>query len=127
MKQFTFRKEERLHFDKEFRRIFKKGIALRNSGILMFAYKRNEPAESKIKNTRLGLVISRKAGRAVDRNRLKRQLREIFRLNKHTLKQDFDIVFMAKEKLASFKYDRLQNIVFNLWQRAKVLEQQGTL
>jgi len=123
MKQFTFRKEERLHFDKEFRRIFKKGRALRNSGFTMFAYKRSELSESSIKNARLGLVLSRKVGMAVDRNRIKRQLREIFRLNKHTLRQDFDIVFMAREKLAPFKYDKLQGIVFNLWERAKVLKQ----
>jgi len=45
---------------------------------------------------RLGLVVSRKVGGAVKRNRAKRLLRETFRLNRHRLQPPVDIVAIVK-------------------------------
>lgn len=45
---------------------------------------------------RLGLTVSRKVGGAVQRNRVKRILREIFRLNQHRLGPGTDLSIIAK-------------------------------
>ncbi len=55
---------------------------------------------------RLGLIVSRRVGNAVIRNRVKRQLREAFRLSQHDLPTGYDLVVSvrAHEPLTSDAY-----------------------
>jgi len=46
--------------------------------------------------TRLGITVSRKVGNAVRRNKLKRRIREFYRLHKSYFPRGFDIVIAAK-------------------------------
>lgn len=46
---------------------------------------------------RLGMIIKKEVGRATLRNRIKRYLREFFRLNKHKIDGPLDIVIMVKK------------------------------
>ena len=48
---------------------------------------------------RLGLVVGRKVGGAVSRNRIKRLVREFFRLNKGKMPESSDLIVLAKEKI----------------------------
>lgn len=48
---------------------------------------------------RLGLTVSRKVGRAVRRNRVRRVLREFFRLHQAEIGRPFDIVVVPKRNL----------------------------
>jgi ribonuclease P protein component len=45
---------------------------------------------------RLGLVVSRRLGGAVVRNRIKRRLREAFRTNRHDLPGDLDVICIPR-------------------------------
>lgn len=47
-------------------------------------------------HNRLGVVISRRTGPATTRNRVKRLIREAFRLNQHTLPRGLDIICIAR-------------------------------
>lgn len=46
---------------------------------------------------RLGIIIKKELGRATLRNRIKRYLREFFRLNKHKIEGPLDIVILVKK------------------------------
>jgi ribonuclease P protein component len=48
---------------------------------------------------RLGLVVGRKVGGAVSRNRIKRLIREFFRLNKEKMPESSDLIVLAKENI----------------------------
>lgn len=66
-------------------------------------------APNNLANSRLGLVVSKKIDkRAVVRNRIKRKLREIFRLSFKEFKGTFDIVIVARQNADSCSYAELE-------------------
>jgi ribonuclease P protein component len=50
--------------------------------------------------TRLGITVTRKIGNAVERNRIKRLVREVFRLHRVRLPEGLDLVWVAKQQAA---------------------------
>lgn len=82
----SFRPGERLRRKGDFTAVFSRGARLSASGVILL-YLRNDLGFS-----RLGLAVSRKVGKAVRRNRLRRLIREGFRLTKHRLPRAVDVV-----------------------------------
>ncbi len=56
---------------------------------------------------RLGLVVGRRVGQAVLRNRIKRLIREFFRLNKGRIPESSDLIVLAKEKIKIRGYQEI--------------------
>ncbi|RLA94503.1 MAG: ribonuclease P protein component, partial [Deltaproteobacteria bacterium] len=56
---------------------------------------------------RLGISVSKKVGGAVKRNRVKRLVREFFRLNKDQLPESKDFLFVAKPGSIELNYSTL--------------------
>ena len=54
---------------------------------------------------RLGIAVTKKVGKAVTRNHLKRLIREVFRLNQLRFGEDVDIVVVAKKGIEARHYD----------------------
>lgn len=94
MGAFRFRKEHRLTRRAQY-------LALRQAGRrvdtpLFFA----TFAQGAGPDARLGITVTRKVGGAVVRNRIKRRVREYFRLNRHRLDVPHDINVIAKKRAA---------------------------
>lgn len=88
-RDFGFTKEDRIRTPKEFSQVFRQGRR-RKGATLEFIWK---PGDGD--RTRLGLVVSRKSGGAVKRNRIKRLTREVFRRNRHRFPRPIDLVIRA--------------------------------
>lgn len=74
-----------------------------------------------LKHPRLGLVIGKKNIRlAVQRNRIKRHLRESFRLQQHNL-PNVDVIVLARNQLDQLSDDRLQALLYKQWSRLSEL------
>ena len=53
-------------------------------------------ARGRLPTPRLGLVVSKKVGRSPQRNRVKRLVREWFRVSRHRLDDPWDLVVIAR-------------------------------
>jgi len=89
---FRFPAALRLKRTEEFQRVYDQGRRLGDANLLLFALPRSTGL------TRAGFSVSRKHGNAVRRNRLKRLLREAFRLNRRQLPTGFDFVLVPRQK-----------------------------
>ncbi|MGB0662669.1 MAG: ribonuclease P protein component [Pontibacterium sp.] len=75
---------------------------------------------------RIGFVVSKKNVRlAVQRNRVKRIIRENFRLNQHKLPA-VDIVVLARRGLGELENDALHNLCGRSWSRLRKKSKQRT-
>ncbi len=87
---FAFEKADRIRKRSEFTDLSANGRAVRSRLFVVVA------APSGSGRSRLGLTVSRKVGNAVERNRIKRLVREYFRLNRHLLGKPLDINVIAR-------------------------------
>jgi ribonuclease P protein component len=120
-KVLTFSKNKRLLSNTEFRRIFKAGKRL-SLPVLTLIYRVREQL-SEPKPAKLGLSVSRKVGKAHDRNLLKRRLREIFRIHQREIFENFEIVLIPRKETCELSYFDLENSVLKLFSRGKLIKE----
>ena len=93
----------------EFRRIYRKGKSAVSPQLVIYC-QRNRRGHS-----RLGVSVSTKLGCAVVRNRVRRRIREIYRLNKAKMLPGYDLIVVARVRAVETDYQKLD--------RAYLLEQ----
>ena len=88
----------RLSRSAEFERVYRQGRSVGNRFLVLYSFPRSsagEPADG----TRLGVSVSRKVGGAVERNKVKRLLREAFVTLAERLPDDQDVVVVARPEV----------------------------
>lgn len=70
---------------------------------------------------KLGLIVSRKVGKAVVRNRVKRYLREFFRTHRHRMLDDCQLVIIARPACAALEFEQCAAAVRQLLEQRHVL------
>jgi len=67
--------------------------------------------------SRLGVTVTKKVGGAVTRNRIKRLVREFFRLKRHSLSAHWDINIIAKKQAADISFEQTMKSLQNIFDR----------
>jgi ribonuclease P protein component len=99
-----------------FRRAYNRGKTAADSRLALYVRRNGR------KTNRLGLTVSTKLGCAVVRNRVRRRLREIYRLNEGSLSAGFDVVVVARVRAASSDYHQLEKSFLRLADKLGLLK-----
>lgn len=96
-----------------FRRLYAtKGFA--NSLMVLYARK------NRLGVNRVGVTVSKKLGHAVVRNRVRRRLREVYRLNESAFQPGWDIVVVARGRAVGASFADLTGAYLSLARKAAI-------
>ncbi len=99
----------------EFRLLYRKGASAVGSGMVLYCRK------NRLGHNRLGVTVSVKLGNAVKRNRARRRLREVYRLNSPRLKQGWDIILVARGRTLTAPWKELNDGFLRLCRKLDLL------
>lgn len=100
-----------------FRRLYS-STAYANSYLVLYVRK------NRTDTNRVGITVSKKLGHAVVRNRVRRRLREVYRLNEERFQPGWDIVVVARTKAISCDFAALTRAYLALAEKAGILIQE---
>lgn len=110
------KKVNRLTKKKDFSLVFKKGYFFREQFISIKTLKNELPY------SRVGIIVGTKISkRAVRRNKIKRLLREVFRLKINSIKPGFDIVVIPNIAVLEKKFKEIQQAVDRVLIKSKLV------
>jgi len=114
VKQFAFSRASRLRLKKEFEAVFDAGHKAATGDLVGWHYRAAD------KEKKVGLMVSKKTGGAVKRNRLKRLLREAFRLDRRELKEGTRLIIYPKAGCAMDNLAQARKALDTLRRRARL-------
>ena len=106
-----------LKLNHEFRRLYAKGKSAVNPCMAVYCRK------NRLGYNRLGFTTGTKLGKAVVRNRVRRRLREVYRLNAHRLRQGYDIILVARGRTGTAAWKDLNDTFLRLCRKLDLLEE----
>jgi|SRR5690606_19407525 len=103
----------RLRSRKDFRRVYRDGRSVANSRFVVYWRPRSEPGPF-----RLGVSASARLGKAVVRNRARRMVKEIVRLNADKLRDQVDLVIIVRKPALELGFWDMEKSVLHLLRKA---------
>ena len=97
--------------------LFKNPIKKGNSYFTIYKKKQEESA-----NFRFAMSIGKKFGNAVQRNKIKRQIRSIIRENQNLINNNQEFVIVIKPQASVLSFDEISNNVLKLLVNLKIME-----
>ena len=76
----------------EFQRLYRRGTSAVGGSLVIYCRK------NRLRRNRVGLTASTKLGNAVKRNRARRRMREVYRLNADKLRPGWDLILVARTR-----------------------------
>jgi ribonuclease P protein component len=99
---------------KDFKRVYTSGKSYARKSLVLYTYNNN------ITWSRVGFSISKKIGKAVVRNKIRRRLKEILRKNNNNIKNGYDLVFIARTNINKSKYCEIEDDTIKLLKKAGI-------
>ncbi|MCC8161151.1 MAG: ribonuclease P protein component [Oscillospiraceae bacterium] len=104
-----------LKFNSDFRRAYRSDNAV---GGYTVVYAR----KNKYSFNRLGLTVSKTIGKAVVRNRIKRLMRESYRLAEDNVKKGYDIIIVARNRARGKTQEQIQKDILYSMKKLNLLQ-----
>ena len=94
----------------EFRRIYRKG--------------RSAVCPYRAGGSRLGVTVSKKLGHAVVRNRVRRRIRELYRLNRDKMRSGWDVIIVGRSRSISGSFQKMTEAYLDCLRRLSLLREE---
>ena len=111
--------ETSLKQNSDFRRLYARGKHAAAPCVVVYCHRSRYP------RNRTGFTVSKKLGNAVTRNRVRRRLREIARLNAEHTKQGYDLILVARSRAVNAEYQKLEADVLHCFEQLQLLKKDG--
>lgn len=105
----------------QFRRLYHRGATAGNRYLVLYC------CRNRLEKSRIGITVSAKLGHAVARNRLRRRLREIYRLNESRFHVGYDIVVVARSRAVDADFATLTQAYLSLADRLCLTNSEETV
>lgn len=99
--------------NRRFRVIYSKGRSLANRNLVLHFL------ENGLDQHRLGITVSKKIGNSVTRNRVRRWIKEAYRLNPLKTERGLDLVFVARKGCEALNYQIIEGSVLHLLKKIR--------
>ena len=105
--------------NQKFRFLYRKGKTLANPYLALYAF------PNKQNKNMLGITVNKKIGKAVVRNRIKRLIKESYRLSEDRIKDGYDIIVVSRFKMAGADFKRTNRSFLDLCGKLDLLKKEG--
>ena len=95
--------------NREFQTVYESGVSFANRNLVMYVL------PNELTDNRIGISVSKKVGNSVVRHRVKRIIRESYRLNRDNVKNGLDIVIIARKEAKEKSYQELEQSMMHLY------------
>jgi ribonuclease P protein component len=112
---YNLPKSARLRRNKSFQAVYRSGKSYANRQLVLYVLPQHG------RERRVGFAAGKRLGDAVVRNRVKRLLREAYRLQQHKLKSGFDLIIVGRQALVKETLPTVTAALLHLCERAKIL------
>lgn len=113
---YSLDKDRRIKKNSEFRLVYKHGTFLVDSFCVVYKM----PVGKQI--TKVGFVTGKKVGNAVQRNRARRLMKEVYRIHQHEIREGYNIVIVGRDPLKQASYKEVEHSIMKLLRRSKLLK-----
>ncbi len=106
--------------DSDFRKVYQRGKSLADRNLVIYTMK------NKSDKSRICISISKKVGKAHERNRIRRCIKEAYRLNiDDKVLGGYDLVFIARINAADKDYRELEKSLKYICKKANIIKKDG--
>lgn len=116
---FTFRKSDRLLKSSEFRVVMKEGRRFHTKNLIFFLKKGG-------RGSRLGIIVTKRFGKATRRNRAKRIIREVWRHKSPFFSEPCEAVIVVKNDAGTFNFKECGDDFRNALERYRKSEAENS-
>lgn len=99
---------ESLKKNNDFKKVYNEGKSIANRYLVLYV------KENNLGRNRVGISVSKKVGNSVVRHRLKRLVREGFRLQEECFHSGFDLVFIVRVNAKDCAYKEIERAIYQL-------------
>ena len=110
----SFPRTERIGATREFEHLLREGERSSANAFVLYVGRGGS-------RRRIGIRVGRRVGTAVQRNRIKRLVREVYRRHRTRLEEGISMVVIVRQSARDLTYDECAERLIGLWQKTKIL------